>query len=144
VADDDGALFAVPDVAVVPVPEPLSADARRTRRQTATLAAGWHPLGPKLHPQAAPADDRTAAGRRCGTCWYRKVVNAGHAGTFPKCHFGALNPTDTDPRPGRPPRASNSAATDCRAWWPACVDHTWADPGIDDAARWVPEPGAVA
>lgn len=40
-----------------------------------------------------------------------------------------------------PPRVSSGAATDVRAWWSACADHEWGDPGLSpDAARCVPEP----
>jgi hypothetical protein len=140
---DPVALFDLPDGAVVElaVVAPLSADRRRTLRQAAELAAGRHPLGALLHAEAAPLDDRDASGRRCGNCWYRALnVIGGVAGNYPKCVFGARNPTDTD-RYGSPGfRVTRSAASDCRAWWPACTDHTWADPGVSaDAARYVPE-----
>jgi hypothetical protein len=129
---DGPGLFELPSWAAVE-PEPkVSADRRRTLRQAATLARGYHPLGPKLHAQAAPADDRRAPGRRCGNCWYHTPDGVGGvAGTYPKCWFGG------DERGA--PRASRGPGTDCRAWWPACVDHTWADPKVsEDAARCVP------
>lgn len=102
----------------------ISADRRRTLRQAAALAAGHHPLGMylrrtlKLHPAAAPADDRTAAGLRCRDCAFWRQVSGEHAGVFRKCLYGlAGNSLETAPR------ASRSAATDCRGWWSACVDY---------------------
>lgn len=125
-----------------PAPK-LSADRRRTIRQAAALDAGRHPLQPiagrtlKLHPDAAPHDDRTAPGRRCGNCWYRTVISW-RSRSYGKCMFGAEVATDQRPA-GSTPRASHSAASDCRAWWPACTDHSYGDPATsDDAARWVP------
>lgn len=104
-----------------PAPKP-SADRRRTQRQAETLALGVHPLTNalgttiKLHAKAAPADDRKAAGLRCGDCWFRELtVGWGSARSYPKCSFGA-------PEVGHWPRFSRGAGTDVRAWWPACVD----------------------
>jgi hypothetical protein len=81
----------------------LSADRRRTLRQARTLAQGFHPLGGRLHLQAAPAVDRKAEGRRCGGC-----VNF-RPGRFAKCGLGPI---------------THGPATDCRAWWPGCVHHS--------------------
>lgn len=131
-------------VELPPPPEKLSPDRARTLRQAAALANGRHPLQPiaghlRLHPEAAPHDDRTAPGRRCGNCWYRQTLDY-HAKTWPKCTYGATSPTDT--APGGAPRISHSAASDVRAWWPGCTDHSYGEPGLsDDAARWVPEAG---
>jgi hypothetical protein len=95
--------------------ERLSAGRRLTMRQAALLASGWHPLsGGKVHAEAAPADDRTAPGRRCGNCRFRAT------GEYPKCFYG----WDGDRRHA-PPRTSRGLATDCRAWWPACQDHEY-------------------
>lgn len=98
-------------------PEPsLSAGRRRTIRQRALLDAGRHPLTAvaarplRLHPDAPPPADRNAPGPRCGSCRFRAYWGAQ---SFPKCMRGA----DAD-RDG--PYTSHSAATDCRAWWPAC------------------------
>ncbi|MFG3439900.1 hypothetical protein ACGF0J_21855 [Nonomuraea sp. NPDC047897] len=108
-----------PASAPAPTASPESADRARTRRQRELLAAGRHPLTAvltrplRLHAEAAPADDRQAPGRRCGGCRFRQTSGWG----FPKCMFGDGI------------RASRGAATDCRAWWPACVDHQ----GDDDA-----------
>lgn len=103
------------------IPEPPSPAAkesqgrRRTRRQADLLRAGQHPLSTilgrplPLHAEAAPAGDRRAPGRRCGNCAFRRHNHHG----YPKCTHGDGA------------RASCSDATDCRAWWPACVDHEW-------------------
>ncbi len=131
-------LFELPDGMVEPAGD-LSADRRRTLRQAATLAAGYHPLGGRLHQQAAPVGDPKAAGRRCGNCRHRELIHTNGNRRWPKCLLGAVNPTDTQPHP-IPPRVTRGAATDCRATWPACTDHVWADPKVSgDAARWVPE-----
>lgn len=111
----------------------LSADRRRTIRQAAMLAAGKHPLSAilsrplALHPDAAPADDREASGLRCGDCRYRRVIGH-HNRSYPKCLIGM------GPSYYSAPRFSNGAASDCRAWWPACRD--WAP-----ATAWKPVPG---
>jgi hypothetical protein len=135
-----------------PTPK-MSAQRRLTIRQTAALNQGWHPLtvaaqhhnGPaaarlKLHPQAAPPDDRHAPGRRCGNCWYLNIISTGSARDWPKCVYGAQNPTDEQPRPGPPPRVTKGPGSDIRRWWPGCEDHSYGDPSTsDDAARYVPE-----
>jgi hypothetical protein len=96
-------LFDVPELP--PAPD-LSPDQRRVSRQNEALARGWHPFGPKLHPDAPPPDDRDAPGPRCRTCTHR--INWGH-GSYPKCD---LHPITHGP------------GTDCRAWWPACTNYT--------------------
>jgi hypothetical protein len=148
---DQTALFDItpadrPGVPATPAAK-LSADRRRTIRQAEMLAHGRHPLGGdkwhaylRLHPEAAPHDDRRAPGRRCGNCWYRRVLEY-NSRSYPKCLYGMENATDADPNPGLPPRVTHGAATDCRAWWPACLNHVYGDPALsDDAARHVPEP----
>ncbi len=147
VMTDDLALFdTAPFLLALPEPGPvLSADRRRTIRQAALIHGGYHPLSPvvgylrlKLHPQAASGDDRSAPGRRCGNCWYRDLLYTNGNRKWPKCTFGRLNATDTSPEAW--PRVSRGAATDCRAWWPGCTDHSYGDPGLSpDAARHVPE-----
>jgi len=137
----DCGLFDLPDgAAVPPVPvERLSADRRRTLRQSASLAKGRHPLGGRLHPEAAPPDDRAAPGRRCGNCWYRRLTYTNGNKLWPKCHVDVENPTDTNPQPVFSLRLTHSASTDCRGWWPGCTDHTYGDQSLsDDAARFVP------
>jgi hypothetical protein len=101
-----GSLF--PDLvpAVLPEPEALSADRRRTLRQRADIAAGRHPL----RVGRLAGEGHPGSGHRCGDCAHRHPQRRG-AGTYPKCD---LNDT-------------GSAATDCRAWWPACT-------------RWEPRP----
>ncbi|WP_170223054.1 hypothetical protein [Nonomuraea turkmeniaca] len=114
-----------PDLALFEGPEPItppreSAGRSLTRRQRELLAAGQHPLSLalgrplRLHPEAAPHEDRQARGRRCGTCVFRQTMSRrGHS--YPKCSKGE----------GR--RVSHGAATDCRSWWPGCSDHEEAD-----------------
>ncbi len=118
----------IPDVR----PEPLSADRRRTQRQTEFLERGQHPLAAaldwpiRLHDEAAPVDDRTAPGRRCGNCWERQVFRY-HNRSYAKCTYGDGV------------RVTHGAGTDVRAWWPACCGHTYGDQAVGpDAARYVP------
>lgn len=127
------ALFDLPAGAVA---EKLSTGRRLTIRQATDLARGRHPLtGDRLHPEAAPHDDRKAPGRRCGNCWYRGPSSGEHAGSFPKCWYGYQTPTNTE-KFATAPRITGGPATDVRAWWPACPDHTWTDPTVSpDAAR---------
>lgn len=87
--------------------EPLSADRRRTQQQHALVDAGVHPLTrTKTRPELGT----------CGDCALR--VGTGHHGrTFPKCTLGA----QLEKPPFRAgPYMTHGAATDCRAWWPAC------------------------
>lgn len=121
--------------------EVLSAGQRRTRRQQEQVAAGVHPLtGGPIHPLASRHRDRDAPGSdpfTCGSCIFRVVVRSG-AKKYPKCVYGMENPTDT--RTVRLPRVTSGAASDVRAWWPACPDYSAGDPGLSpDAARHVPE-----
>ncbi|MDX3111549.1 hypothetical protein, partial [Nonomuraea angiospora] len=96
---------------------PESSGRSRTRRQSALLAVGQHPLTLvltrplRLHAEAAPHEDRQAPGRRCGNCQFRQKSAWG----YPKCTFGDGA------------RASRGAGTDCRGWWPGCLDHEWKD-----------------
>lgn len=75
--------------------EPLSAGARLTKRQHDLVASGVHPLT----KTAARPDLGT-----CGTCVHR-VMQHGGASNYPKCDLSPM---------------SRSAASDIRAWWPAC------------------------
>lgn len=113
----DLALFAA-DPYTIPAVDPgekLSAGRRLTLRQSADLARGVHPLtGGRLHPDAAPADDRDAPGLRCGTCLFRVP-----GGQYPKCRW----PDPTEYRVSKLPRVTHGPATDCRAWWSACTDY---------------------
>ncbi len=131
----------------VPAPEPgpkLSGDARRTQLQQQRLDAGIHPLQPvvgrrlKVHPGAPPADDRTAPGPRCGTCWYRQTLGY-HNRAYAKClHPESLGAEEVEHHGY--PRVTHGAASDVRVWWPACTDYSPGDNRVsDDAARWSPE-----
>ena len=142
----NGQQAALFDMDPVPQPEPeppVSATVRRTRRQAAMLARDVHPLASplgyplRLHAEAAPAGDRQAPGRRCGNCRFRQVLGH-HDRSYPKCMTPGLASGETYEMLG-PPRVSHGAATDVRAWWPACTDHDWGDGRLSpDAARWVP------
>lgn len=105
---------------VDPAPEPgpkLSPDRRRTIRQAQALERGMHPLSLlhsvplALHPDAPGPRERAAAGPRCGTCLFRQQATSSGWHSFPKCarEVGGTRPFLT-----------RSAASDCRAWWPAC------------------------
>jgi len=134
------ALFPVPDGAQAEPGPALSPDRRRTLRRADTLAKGFHPItGLKLHAEAAPADDRKAGGRRCGTCRFRTEILAdGYQGRrVPKCMNPGTRGADEIDTLG-PPYFSHSVATDVPKWLPGCRDHSYGDPGVsEDAARWV-------
>ncbi|GAA3223046.1 hypothetical protein [Actinocorallia longicatena] len=106
----EGLFPAPPSITPAPAEPKLSVDRRRTAKQQAALARGAHPTSlyfqrtVRLHPDAAPADSRTADGLRCRTC--ARLSNNGWG--YLKCS----NVGD-----------SHSAATDMRAWWPACVNY---------------------
>ncbi|RCG19080.1 hypothetical protein DQ384_38020 [Sphaerisporangium album] len=121
-------LFELPDAGPPAPPVPReSATVRRTRRQAEMLGRGIHPLSAvltvtlRLHPEAPRHDDREAEGRRCGNCVHRELTGRGRR-RWPKCLIGWSSEPYIEP-----PRASHGEATDCRAWWPACVDHQWKD-----------------
>ena len=123
----DTTLFELPAVA-----EPaakLSPDRRRTQLQAQRIANGLHPLvgvAPwiRLHPDAPK--DRTSPGPRCGTCWHRVILDH-HRRSYAKC--------DADDGI----RKTNSAASDVRAYWPACRDYSPGDRLLSpDAARFIP------
>jgi hypothetical protein len=74
------------------------------------MAVGMHPLaklvrGLKLHPEAAPPQDRSAPGLRCGNC-ARTLRQGMTTRPYLKCE---LYP-------------SRSEASDIRNWWPACSE----------------------
>lgn len=131
--------------------EVLSPDRRRTARQAAFVAAGVHPLtkGP-LHPLASRHRDADAPKTdpfTCGSCAYR-VVEKYHDRSYPKCLLpGTVRAFRRQPDGewrhewvDGYPRVSNSAASDVRAWWPACPDYSPGDNGLSpDAARHIPE-----
>ncbi|HET6868929.1 MAG TPA: hypothetical protein VFH80_23660 [Solirubrobacteraceae bacterium] len=126
-----------------PEAEPqLSADRRRTLRQAQYVANGVHPLtrGP-LHPLASrhrDADSPKSDPFTCGSCYFREVLRW-HARSYAKCVLpnplsGADAPADRIYS-----RVTHSAASDVRAWWPACRDYSPGDRISPDAARCVPE-----
>lgn len=96
-----------------------SAQRSLTRRQNELLTIGQHPLSLalsrplRLHAEAAPYDDRAAPGRRCGNCIFRELKGSYTGKSYPKC------------TKGDGARITHGSATDCRAFWAACVDHEW-------------------
>lgn len=107
----DDALFDLPAGAIHDPPpatkQEMSYTARLTARQATTLATGWHPLGHKLHPNAAPPDDRQAPGLRCRTCTHL-CHQVGTSGSYLKCAAHLI---------------TRGPGTDVRAWWPACTTY---------------------
>lgn len=93
---------------------------RMRARQLDRMARGIHPLSKPgwapipLHRDAAPALDKDAAGLRCSGCRFRQVLGH-HDRAFPKC---VLPDSDGDRM-----RATHSASSDVRTWWPACRDY---------------------
>lgn len=125
-------------------PEPgLSADRRRTQRQADDIALGRHPLTRgTLHSLASrhrdassPKDDPFT----CGSCYFRTVMRY-HGKTFAKCLFDPRR--SADDTLDKYARVSHSAASDVRAWWPACADYSPGSSISPDAARSIPEGGA--
>jgi hypothetical protein len=111
------------DLEPLPLPDPgpaLSPDRRRTLRQAQALASGRHPLALvhgaplRLHPDAPPAEDRKAPGPRCGDCIF--IVRKEQ---WLKCTRGRSGEMGT-PTFRSGPYETHGAATDLRAWWPAC------------------------
>lgn len=99
--------FEPPEPAASKNPD-LSADRRRTLRQAELIKFGTHPLGGTLHPDAdrnAHRDDGKTLPLRCGTCVHRVILGY-HTASYPKCDLTTM---------------AHSAASDCRAWWPACT-----------------------
>lgn len=98
--------------------EKLSAGRRLTIRQHADVERGRHPLADH---GATFSRELTEQGHTCGDCLYR-TTGTGHNGDYPKCWWPRKPDTDTRDRAIRPERITSGAATDCRAWWPACTD----------------------
>ena len=119
----------------------LSADRRRTLRQVEQIRSGIHPLtGGPIHLLGdiyARADDGRNLPYRCGSCIFRKVERW-HDGSYPKCwHPGAAGADEVDVKGY--PRITHGAASDVRAWWPACPDYSPGDSALSpDAARSIP------
>lgn len=119
----------------------LSADRRRTLRQAEQIARGVHPLtGGPIHLLAsldATPDDGKHEPYRCGSCRFRQVLRY-HNRRYPKCTRDLWH-GDNDMAITDSPRISHSAATDVRAWWPACNGYEPGDTGLSpDAARSIP------
>jgi hypothetical protein len=125
------ALFDVPPEFLVPIPNgatKLSPDRRRVLRQAEAMIRGGHPLAlvsrdVRVHPEAdgrnATRDNAKQRPLRCGTCLFREVISS-HGRGYPKCMWPG--PPDRPRSPFASPRFSHGAATDIRAWWPACTD----------------------
>ena len=117
----DDALFHLPDGARIAEPAAeLTEGQRRNRLHLMRISDGCHPLGPplRLHPDADRTGNRDGPGPRCGTCRHR-VLTGGHSRDYPKCVW----PETTFRGQKRCPRATFGAASDVRAWWPACTTY---------------------
>lgn len=124
------ALFDVEQTSPVESPA-LSADRKRTQRQKRDVDDGYHPLltvlygrypETRIHERGADGEPYT-----CGSCAFRELLSYRNR-KFAKCVMsdGA--------------RITHGAATDVRAWWPACRDWEPGDNSLSlDAARWIPE-----
>lgn len=136
---DDVALFEGYEPPEPEIVEKLSADRRRTQRQTQLVAAGMHPLTKgKIHPLASRNRDATSPKDdpfTCGSCWFREVFQPGNR-KVAKCTFGLTN---EHPYITAAPRISGGPATDLRSWWPACPDYSPSDTLSADAARHIPQ-----
>ena len=121
----------------------LSAGQRLTVRQAENIAAGVHPLTKgQLHPLASRARDASAPKGdpfTCGSCYFRAVERY-HDHSYPKCWLPGPN-TSAD-RPTYP-RVTHGAASDVRAWWPACRDYSPGASLSPDAARHIPSEGTA-
>jgi len=130
--------------------EKVSADRRRTLRQAAYVAAGIHPLTKgRLHPLASrnrDADSPKSDPYTCGSCYFR-IVDKYHDRSYPKCWLPGPVRAYRKGRDGEwrwetiegAPRATHSAASDVRAWWPACEQYVPGDSSLSpDAARSIP------
>lgn len=130
--------------AALPAPvRPGSANQERNARQRALFELGHHPLTKApLAEDAAPLDDPQAPGRRCGSCWFRQQQGPRRGKFFQKCtHPGELGKDEVAERGY--PHATRGAVSDVNTNWPACVHHSYGDPGVSqDAARYVPEAAA--
>lgn len=124
---NDG-LFAMTPVAP-PEPEKVSADRARTERQRRVIERGGHPLH-AVFPTSRHPDTLAETYRRddprprlltCGACKFRELMGAGNR-TVAKCTVTRQAGQHDDSRVVMP-RATSSAASDVRAWWPACCDY---------------------
>lgn len=94
-----------------------------------------HPLASRHRDAESPKDDPFT----CGSCHFRATIRY-HGRAYPKCIY---NPTGApDDTLDTFPRIAHSAATDVRAWWPACPDYVPGDRRLSpDAARGLPSDG---
>jgi hypothetical protein len=124
----------------------LSAGQRLTLRQAADVAAGRHPLtGGPLHPLASRHRDADAPKSdpfTCGSCYFRNSA-AYHGKSYAKCWLpgprtGETYTVGTVTMTMGYPRVTHGPASDVRAWWPACPDHSPGDSMSPDAARYIP------
>lgn len=99
----DVPLFDLPDdTPVAPKPTP---DQARALRQAARIERGMHPLGSRLHIDAAEL--RTGKGLRCRSRVH-VVAQGGTSGRYLKCDAHTV---------------TRGPGTDLRMWWPACERH---------------------
>lgn len=121
----------------------LSADQRRTRRQADDIARGIHPLAKTpIHPLASRHRDAASPKRdpfTCGSCYFREIVTW-HNRSYAKCVLPNPSAGADAPPSAIYTRATHSAASDVRAWWPACRDYSPGDNLSPDAARSIPDP----
>ena len=144
---DDVPLFAGYEPPPAPEPAaPVSAGRRLTLRQAAMIAVGTHPLtrGP-IHSLAsrhrdadAPKDDPFT----CGSCYFRNSARY-HNQSYSKCWLPGPDTGEVRDYGGVRvtvgyPRVTHGAASDVRAWWPACPDYSPGDSLSPDAARSIP------
>jgi hypothetical protein len=117
------ALFGEPDRADPEVDERTPGQRRRDRHLDA-MRHGQHPLSValqwpiRLHPDAAPPEDRDAEGLRCGGCRFRRLLPY-HGRVYPKCCWPESDPGE---------RVSHGGGTDVAAWWPACAEYEAGEP----------------
>lgn len=122
--------------------ELVSAVRRLTARQVQRIRNGIHPLTlERLHPAATPDLCAPDAPRgqpfTCGSCRFREVIGY-HRSSFPKCVRELYDPArDASAQVLDDLRlVSHGAATDVRAWWPACPAYEPGDRGLSaDASR---------
>lgn len=109
-------MFDMDPTPVVEAPR-VSPDERRTVRQRDAVRRGLHPLALvfpliRRHPgtigETYTAGDERARDLTCGSCRFRDLQDH-HGRRYAKCW------KDGDRR------ATSGAATDVRAWWPACT-----------------------
>lgn len=108
-----------PDPDAIPPtrPDGMSAGQLRTVRQAAAIRRHVHPLALVDPAIVMHRDGNTDAtrddpgpGPHCGDCHFRRLVG-GHDRDYPKCTARGDK------------LMTHGAATDVRAWWPACTHH---------------------